>query len=160
MFDNLPLIVIFIAAGSVAGYAVYTYFKRRKEYFYELNNFVGMFLSSVMYSKDSVVKIIEDFDTKSKLLTKHLSEYMLSKKDKQPLELSAGYLKKNETAYVKSLLNMLGTSDAGTQNSSINARRAELIKYMETADERFSKNGSSSIKLGVLCGLLLSVIFL
>lgn len=158
MADKLPLFVIFVAAGCVGGFAVFTYFRRRSEYFYELSNFIEIYLSSVMYAKDSVVKIIEDFDTPSKLLKKHLGEYVEHKKNKTLLELSAGYIKKNELNFIKSLLNVLGTSDAATQKNSVGAKRTELNKYREMAEDKFKRYGGSSIKLGLLGGLLVSVI--
>ena len=160
MVDKIPLVIIFISAGCGIGFAVYTYYKRRREYFYELNIFIGTYLSSVTYSKNTVIKVIQDFETPSKLLARHLSEFIKTKKKNMPTALAISYLKKNEIAYVKSLLEILGASDAATQRSSIGGKREELLKYLSTADEKLKKNGNSSVKLGLLGGLLISVICL
>lgn len=158
MSGKLPLIVALICAGSLAGYFVFMFYKRKKEYFYELNRFVASFLTSVSYTKDTVLKIVGDFDTSSKLLKKHLDEYINCKKEKSPLILSSGILSKGEIAFIKSLFEIFGTSDSGTQNSSIRGKKEELERFMKSSEEKFKLNGSSSVKLGFLGGLLIAVL--
>ena len=160
MADKLPLIVIFVSAGCAVGFAVFMLYKRRREYFYELNAFVGKYLSSVMYSKDTVVKVIQGFETSSKLLSKHLGEFVDGKKNSSAPQFSPSYLKKAEIAYVKSLFALLGTSDAGTQKSSVGGKREELLSFLAAAEEKLNKNGGSSIKLGFFGGLLISILCL
>ena len=158
MSDKIPFLIVIIAGGCILGFSVYSVYKQKKEYFYELNNFVDNYLQTIMYSRETLVNIIEKFETSSKLLDKHLNEYIANKTSGLELQLSGGYLKKDELSFVKSLFNSLGTSDSFTQKSVIGAKREELRKYLALAEAKFLKNGSSSIKLGFLGGLLVSVI--
>ena len=158
MSDKLLLTVCLTAAGAVAGLLVGRHFKLRKEYFDELDNLLQRFATTLNYTLDTVPSVLSSGGTKSKLLARHLEQIVgeMSGGEKKPLP--TGCLTKNELEFVGSTLNSLGTRNVIGEKSAVEGSRVKLKVLRSAADEKYSKLGKPSVKLGFLFGLLISVL--
>lgn len=158
MSTSIIIIFMFVCIGTVCGYSVCKYYKSRKIYFNELKIFLQSYLSKITYCKDTIISILMSHTTQSKLLHTHLREYMDSLIGVEKLVLTKQYLKASELQLIYSIFDVMGKTDLISQENSVHGKIVQLDSVCKIVDEQFNKNGNSSIKLGLLGGLLVGII--
>lgn len=158
MTDKLLLAVCLTAAGTVVGLLVGRHFKLRKEYFDDLDNLLQRFSATLNYTLDTVPSVLTSYETKSNLLGKHVAHVLGEMSAREKTALPSGFLTKSETEFVSSTLAALGTRNVISEKSAVESSRIKLGALRSAADEKYSKLGKPSIKLGFLFGLLISVL--
>lgn len=158
MSDKLLLTLCLTAAGAVAGLLVGRHFKLRKEYFDEFDALLRRFVTTLNYTLDTVPSVLASYESKSRLLARHLTQIASEMNGVGVGQLPTGFLKKSELEFVESTLRALGTRNVVGEKSAVEGSRIRLDELRAAADDKYSKLGKSSIKLGFLFGLLLSVL--
>lgn len=158
MSDKLLLTVCLTAAGAVAGLLVGRHFKLRKEYFDELDDLLQRFATTLSYTLDTVPNVLAADAARSKLLARHLEQIVGEMKGGEKKPLPSGFLTKKELEFVSATLGSLGTRNIVGEKSAVEGSRLKLKALRSAADEKYSKLGKPSVKLGFLFGLLISVL--
>ena len=155
MSDNLLLAVVMSVVGTSVGMVINL--KERKNYFDDFDKLLCYYGATLAYSRNTVPEFLKTFETQSHLLKKQIESIVKSLSGKS--DFPSGFLSKKECAYAKEVFTSIGTHSLIAEKAFIEDSRSKLKSFRDIADSRYTKLGSSSIKLGFLFGLMLAVIF-
>ena len=160
------ILALLIICSILIGYIFSKKYRVRAKFFNSLIYLCLKFDVEINYSRERLKNIIESLDEKYK---QHLygidKNYILFINDKTPLEKEMlfkgiNFLKDDEKDIIFMFFKTLGRSDVDSQSKEIKnyQNRFEEISTKTTAENK--KYGSLSIKLGIIAGLFLVVIFI
>ncbi len=138
--------------GSMTGLHFSKRYKQKSVYFAQLIDFVTLLKTEISFRRESIEKIVKEYKSSSTLFCEQLKQ-LADYYDGKPLELKRGFLSTEEYAQVSNFLSFLGSTDAVTQISGIQASCDIFSAYENKHTAKFNKYGSALIKLGLLGGL-------
>ena len=161
------VILIFIALICVLiGYIVSKKYRVRANFFQALLYLCQKFDIEINYSRERVKNIFLNLDEKYKKDLKGIDVNYISFLDKQvPLDKdnlfkNITFLKENEKEMIFSFFKTLGRSDVDSQSKEIKNFQTRFDELAKDVNSDYKKYGSLSIKLGIITGLLIIVIFI
>lgn len=161
------VILILIALICVLiGYIVSKKYRVRANFFQALLYLCQKFDIEINYSRERVKNIFLNLDEKYKKDLKGIDVNYISFLDKQvPLDKdnlfkNITFLKENEKEMIFSFFKTLGRSDVDSQSKEIKNFQTRFGELAKDVNSDYKKYGSLSIKLGIITGLLIIVIFI
>ncbi len=161
------VILILIALICVLiGYIVSKKYRVRANFFQALLYLCQKFDIEINYSRERVKNIFLNLDDKYKKDLKGIDINYISFLDKQvPLDKdnlfkNITFLKENEKEMIFSFFKTLGRSDVDSQSKEIKNFQTRFGELAKDVNSDYKKYGSLSIKLGIITGLLIIVIFI
>ena len=159
------IILAFVLCCGV-GYAFSLKFTKRKKFFHSLISLAEKLSLEINFSRERLKVLLENFDESSKKNLLGVDERFMDYLDKK-CELTsdvifkkAGCLKQEEKESVLLFLKTLGRSDVENQTKEIQTFVGRFNTIKTKCDEEQKKYGSLSVKLGIVAGLFLVIIFI
>lgn len=164
----MKFLILFLIAGACVfvGYIFSRKYKRRSNFFQALVMLCQKFDVEINFSKERLKNIFENLDAKQKDKLYGLVENFLSYIEQEnPLEkdtLFKGitFLKEEEKDVVFMFFKSLGRSDLASQSKEAKNFLTRFETLASSSNNDNKKFGSLSIKLGIIAGLFIIVIFI
>ncbi|MDD3232039.1 MAG: stage III sporulation protein AB [Clostridia bacterium] len=160
----LILILIVIICGYI-GFGLSSYYSNRLKFFKNLELLFEKLCLEINYSQHKLVSIMQDFSTKNKDVMKLISNYVVCLNDNEKLTVEALFREiKILNSEEKNILNLffmsLGKLDVSNQIKQLENQKEQIKRYYQKADEEAKKYVPLYMKLGIIFGLLLALIFM
>ena len=138
------------------GVQIRAYYRRREKILNDIIQFCNIFENDLRFNRNSVSQIVKDNISKfDKEFAKVLEAYISHGKITE-----CKFLNKKEQDLLEKFLNSLGKSDEEGEIRNLNNYRTELMRVKEEGLADCKKYGDLSIKMSVIIGALVLVIFL
>lgn len=162
---GLSIILIFLF--GVVGYGIASNYIVRKKFFFEFNNFLDSIKSDIEFSSKKIFEILD--------------EQLLSKRDRNFIQLLQNYsrglkaqlqikkdelfenitiLTEQEKESIYIFLKRLGRGDVFSQTEYIVQIKNKCDEYYKSANEECKKYGGLYTKLGIILGALVALVIL
>ncbi|MDD2227408.1 MAG: stage III sporulation protein AB [Clostridia bacterium] len=160
----LILILIVVICGYI-GFGLSSYYSNRLKFFKNLELLFEKLCLEINYSQHKLVSIMQDFSTKNKDVMKLISNYVVCLNDNEKLTVEALFREiKILNSEEKNILNLffmsLGKLDVSNQIKQLENQKEQIKRYYQKADEEAKKYVPLYMKLGIIFGLLLALIFM
>lgn len=160
------LLTIFAGVSIYVGYIFSRKYKTRENFFLALIMLCQKFDVEINYSRQRLKNIFSSLDEKQKKALQGIDKNFLSFIDKEsPLEkeyLFNGitFLKEDEKDVIFMFFKNLGRSDVDSQSKEIKNFQVRFENISATAINENKKYGKLAIKLGIIAGLFIVVLFI
>lgn len=160
------VLIILICVSTYVGYAFSKKYKQRANFFMALIGLCQKFDVEINYSRERVKNIFNNLDEKLKRNLQGIDENYVECIEKKS-HIEAGeifknitFLKDNEKDIILPFFKSLGRSDVESQSREIKNYQSRFESLSSQSQQENKKYGSLSIKLGLILGLLVAVIFI
>lgn len=129
-------------------------YKKRKDFFYNLDLFNERLVNEVSYTKIPLPAFAEKYEFTGdfkKMLTDKKDDFQAEKYDFE-------YLTEDEKKFLCDYFRMVGGSDAASQKTYLSALRKEIEERRRTSEDIYKKYFALYLKLGFLAGLVLVIL--
>ena len=129
-------------------------YKKRKDFFYNLDLFNERLVNEVSYTKIPLPAFAEKYEFTGdfkKMLTDKKDDFQAEKYDFE-------YLSEDEKKFLCDYFRMVGGSDAASQKTYLSALRKEIEERRRTSEDIYKKYFALYLKLGFLAGLVLVIL--
>lgn len=158
MAAKIALLVSAAIAGGFIGLAVSRRMSERRKYFEELICLINSLISDFRFRQTTVAELVGAY--KGKATERNLGEFAAyAAGEKDALELSRGCLTAREHAFVSELFSEIGTYDLDTQVFVLDNYKQKADEFYSAAREREKKYGAAAVKLGLLAGAAVGLMF-
>lgn len=160
------LLAIFVGAAIYVGFIFSKKYRTRENFFLALVMLCQKFDVEINYSRQRLKNIFSSLDDKQKKSLHGIDKNFLSFIDKEsPLEKEylfnrINFLKEDEKDVIFMFFKNLGRSDVDSQSKEIKNFQARFESISTKAIQENKKYGSLSIKLGIIAGLFIVVLFI
>jgi len=159
------LILIFIVICGYIGFGFSSYYNSRLKFFKNLELLFEKLCLEINYSQHKLVSIMQDFSTKNKDVVKLISNYVVCLNQNEKLTVETLFKEiKILNSEEKNILNLffmsLGKLDVSNQIKQLENQKEQIKIYYQKADEEAKKYVPLYMKLGIIFGLLLALIFI
>ena len=158
------LFIVFLLC-SFTGYFYSKKYRTRLDFFYSLISLCQKFDVEINFSRARVKNIFLSIDekTKKKLcgLDSNYLTYLSGQKSLEREDLFSGinFLKDNEKDLIFAFFNQIGRSDVDSQSKETKNYQSRFESFYDSAQNDNKKYGALALKLGIVAGLFLIVIF-
>lgn len=162
------MLVCLLLVSSYVGYVLSRRYRRRARFMKDLQRFCEESSSNVSFNHAKVQELIDSIlmdcgEEFTKLMCIY-RDYLTSGCNRDLLQdnirSTLNYLKTNEIQNITNFLVNIGTSDTEGELNNFNNYNTVFKTYRDTTDQESKKMAPMCIKLGVLLGVALVVIFL
>ncbi len=160
------LILGFLAVGCIfIGYIFSLKYSRRAKFFKALVMLCQKLDVEINYSRERLKTLFESFDEKTKKqlqgLDKNYLTYLANNTslDESNLFKGLNFLKQNEKDTLLIFFRSLGRTDLASQSKELKNFEKRFEEFSSFANGENKKYGSLSIKLGIIVGLIVVVLF-
>ena len=163
---KIILIVILFATSLSIGYFFAAKYRKRQQFFQSMVMLCQKFDVEINYSKERVKNVISNLDEKHKNKLFGIDKNYISfldqenSLDKDTLFKNISFLKEDEKDLIYMFFKSLGRSDLDSQSKEINNFLSRFETLSSAAEKDNKKYGSLSIKLGLIAGLFITVLFI
>ncbi len=160
------LLSILVFLSVFIGYLFSKKYRNRKNFFQALVLLCNKFDIEINYSRERVKNIFDSLDEKIKINLYGMDNNFLSfinkenNLDKHSLFKNITFLKEEEKDVILLFFKSLGRSDVDSQSKEIKNFKLKFENLSSTSNNENKKYGSLSIKLGIIFGLLIIVLFI
>lgn len=158
------LIIVLVALCTYVGYGFSKFYVNRYDFFKEFVLFLNKVNLSINFSKDKLKNILGEYKTPSKELTFILKNFLvcLEQKNLSEKQLFAGckLLKSEEKSTLLAFFNSLGRFDLAGQTKHIESFAKDFELRQKHAEQEKNKYSPLFTKLGLIIGVLISLIML
>ena len=129
-------------------------YKKRKDFFYNLDLFNERLLNEVSYTRIPLPAFAEKYAFSGdfrKMLAEKMDDFQAEKYD-------FDYLTDDEKKFLADYFRMVGGSDAASQKTYLSALRKEIEDRRSASGEVYKKYFALYLKLGFLAGLVLVIL--
>ena len=158
------IFIVFLC--TLIGYIFSKKYKVRANFFQSLLYLCQKFDIEINYSRERLKNIFLNLDEKNKSALKGIDNNYIAFIDKEaPLDKEnlfkgVSFLKDNEKDLIFTFFKSLGRSDVDSQSKELKNFQLRFEELAGKTNAENKKYGSLSIKLGLICGLMLVVIFI
>ena len=159
-------LIIIVCICTFVGYAFSKKYKIRANFFQSLLYLCQKFDIEINYSRERLKNIFLNLDDKNKNSLKGIDKNYIAFIDKEvPLDKDSlfkgiNFLKDNEKDLIFTFFKSLGRSDVDSQSKEIKNFQMRFDELVSTTTQENKKYGALSIKLGLIGGLIVGVIFI
>lgn len=159
-------LILFALATTFIGYMFSRKYRIRANFFQALLFLCQKFDIEINFSRERLKNIFLSLDEKNKSSLKGIDKNFIafidgdSPLDKESLFKGITFLKDDEKDMIFTFFKSLGRSDVDSQSKEVKNFQARFESVAEKVNSDNKKYGSLSIKLGIVAGLLLVVIFI
>lgn len=149
-----------IAGFGVIGLCIRSHLFQRVQFYKELMGFIDKFIINVNFIQLNFIDCLDEEINRSSSLSKIFLLYKTKFIDEQLVEdIKISYLHDSEINETFSLLNSIGSTDIENQIAILNGEKMKLEEKLNACSTSFNKYGGMSVKLSVVVGCLLALIF-
>lgn len=152
--------VVIVCITTLVGYLFTAKYRKRKEFFVQLNEFNDRFIAEVSYYKRPLTEFIGSFVYRGEF-QELLIEVLEMKKSAEikRLELSRfPFLSQDERVLLEEYFLTMGKGDSLSQKNYFGGAKNELCDLRRKSEEECKRYGDLALKLGLLCGLAILVL--
>ena len=159
-------LILLALATTFIGYMFSRKYRIRANFFQALLFLCQKFDIEINFSRERLKNIFLSLDEKNKSSLKGIDKNFIafidgdSPLDKESLIKGITFLKDDEKDMIFTFFKSLGRSDVDSQSKEVKNFQARFESVAEKVNSDNKKYGSLSIKLGIVAGLLLVVIFI
>ncbi len=159
-------LILLALATTFIGYMFSRKYRIRANFFQALLFLCQKFDIEINFSRERLKNIFLSLDEKNKSSLKGIDKNFIafidgdSPLDKASLFKGITFLKDDEKDMIFTFFKSLGRSDVDSQSKEVKNFQARFESVAEKVNSDNKKYGSLSIKLGIVAGLLLVVIFI
>lgn len=159
-------LVLIACLCTFVGYNFSKKYKIRANFFQSLLYLCQKFDIEINYSRERLKNIFLSLDDKNKSSLKGIDKNYIAfidkevALDKENLFKGINFLKDNEKDLIFTFFKSLGRSDVDSQSKEIKNFQSRFDELVTATTNENKKYGSLSIKLGLIAGLILVVIFI
>ena len=159
-------LILLALATTFIGYMFSRKYRLRANFFQALLFLCQKFDIEINFSRERLKNIFLSLDEKNKSSLKGIDKNFIafidgdSPLDKESLFKGITFLKDDEKDMIFTFFKSLGRSDVDSQSKEVKNFQARFESVAEKVNSDNKKYGSLSIKLGIVAGLLLVVIFI
>ena len=159
-------LILLALATTFIGYMFSRKYRIRANFFQDLLFLCQKFDIEINFSRERLKNIFLSLDEKNKSSLKGIDKNFIafidgdSPLDKESLFKGITFLKDDEKDMIFTFFKSLGRSDVDSQSKEVKNFQARFESVAEKVNSDNKKYGSLSIKLGIVAGLLLVVIFI
>lgn len=160
------LLISLVFITTFIGYLFSKKYKTRSNFFQALLYLCQKFDIEINFSRERLKNIFENIDEKNKGYLKGINTNFISfidketSLDKDNLFKGINFLKDDEKDVIFTFFKSLGRSDVDSQSKEIKNFQTRFETFSSQANQDNKKYGSLSVKLGLVVGLLIVVIFI
>ncbi len=160
------LLILLLCVCIYIGYLFSRKYKIRDNFFKALIYLCQKFDIEINYSRQKMKSIFEAIDENYKRDLKGIDKNFISFLDKEtPLDKESlfkniNFIKDDEKDLIYNFFRTLGRSDVESQSKEIKNFQTRFESFSQTSSLEQKKYGSLSIKLGIISGLMLVVLFI
>lgn len=160
------LLILLVCVTTFIGYVFSKKYRTRVNFFQALLYLCQKFDIEINFSRERLKNIFESLDEKNKNNLKGIDKNFISFIDKEVslekenLFKGITFLKEDEKDLIYTFFKSLGRSDVDSQSKEIKNFQSRFETLVTQTNAENKKYGSLSIKLGVIAGLLIVVIFI
>lgn len=155
--------IIVVCFTTYCGYVFAKKYRRRKDFFLQMNGLNELFLSEISYYKRPMKEFLSGYPYTgdfAELIGEFLS-FLEEDSEKEKLfdffeEIA--FLKTDEKRFVRDYFLMLGRGDSLSQKSYFSSVKGTLSGYKTSSEEESKRYGDLYVKLGFLFGLAVLVL--
>ena len=161
---KFAMIVILVGLCSYVGYGFSKYYTSRNEFYKELVLFLSKVNLSINFSKEKLKSIILAYENKSKELSNILQNFVLclenNKLKEDTLFLNVKLLDQEEKNVLFKFFSSLGHFDLENQTKQIESFSKIFENRQKNAEQEKNKYAPLFTKLGLIVGVIISLILL
>lgn len=161
------LLVFIVALCAFIGIAIKEYFKKREKFFFDLHTFVYALQLEIEFFEKKLKKIVSEkqsrFDKEFALVLKHFEQFISGNTDElteKALLHSVWILGKEEKSFILSFFQSLGRSNSKSQLANLEQFKVHFYSVYQLCKNEHQKNGSLSVKLSVLVGVMIAILLI
>ncbi len=160
------LLIFFACIAVFIGVMFSKKYKVRANFFQSLVMLCQKFDVEINYSRERLKNIFDNLDEKHKLSLYGIDanyKAFLNKEnslEKENLFKNINFLKENEKDVIFMFFKTLGRSDVDSQSKEIKNYQSRFESFSNSSFNENKKYGGLSIKLGIIAGLLIIVLFI
>ncbi len=158
------MIIVLVASCTYVGYGFSKQYNLRAEFFEALDLFLKKMNLEINFSREKLKPIVSEYKTNCKELDGILKNFLnaLEIRDLGLKELfeKTKLLKDDEKEMLFSFFKSLGHFDLSGQTDHINNFLKNFNFYLESSKEEKTKYGTLFTKLGIIVGVMISLILI
>lgn len=160
---KIILILVLVCLCSYVGFGFGKYYKKRKVFFQEFVLLLESLNLDISFSREKIHVILTQKNFKSSSLNKLIENYvnLLQKEgfDEKELFENVKILKEDEMNLIYNFFKMLGRFNVDLQTKQIQEHKQKILIVSKQCDEEEKKYSPLFLKLGIMFGALLGLIF-
>lgn len=163
MIKYLILLAVVIIFGYV-GYGLSAYYTNRSKFFKNLELLFEKIKTEIRFSQNKLIEILQSYPTQNKDVKKVIKnfikclEFDLEIKNEN-LFNDIKILAEEEKNILCIFFKSLGKFDAFNQTNQLDNQKTELARLHKLAEEEAKKYAPLYLKIGVIAGLVVALIF-
>ena len=158
--------ILFAIAGicTYIGWGFSSYYTNRSKFFKSIELLFDKLKTEIRFSQGKLIEILNDFQSHSQdaqTLIKNFIDCLNFDKDICPENLfeNIKILNEDEKNVLAIFFKTLGKFDAFNQTNQLANQQVQLAQFFTKAEEDAKKYGTLYIKLGIIAGLVIVLIF-
>ena len=162
----IKYLILFAIAGICAyiGWGYSNYYTSRSKFFKSVELLFDKLKTEIRFSQGKLIEILNDFQPHSKdtqTLINNFVDCLNFDKEINPENLFVGIkvLNDDEKNVLAIFFKSLGKFDAFNQTNQLANQQDQLAQFFKKAEEDAKKFGTLYIKLGIIAGLVIVLIF-
>ncbi len=163
---KILLLILLACIAILIGYIFSKKYKTRSNFFLSLVMLCQKFDVEINFSRERLKNMFDSLEEKHKRnlygIDKNFLSYLDKETslDKESLFKNINFLKNDEKDVIFMFFKSLGRSDVDSQSKEIKNYQTRFESFSSTANNDNKKYGALSIKLGIIAGLFLIVLFI
>ena len=163
---KILLLILLACIAILIGYIFSKKYKTRSNFFQSLVMLCQKFDVEINFSRERLKNMFDSLEEKHKRnlygIDKNFLSYLDKETslDKESLFININFLKNDEKDVIFMFFKSLGRSDVDSQSKEIKNYQTRFESFSSTANNDNKKYGALSIKLGIIAGLFLIVLFI
>ena len=162
----IKFIILFAVATlcTYIGFGFSAYYHNRSKFFKSIELLFDKLKTEIRFSQNKLIEILKDFKPHSKDAKKLISNFVDCLNYDKPLTnknlfLDIRILNEDEKNVLAIFFKSLGKFDALNQTNQIDGHQTQISQLFKKADEETKKFAPLCTKLGIICGLVIVLIF-
>lgn len=158
------ILFIIVILCSYIGYGFSSFYTNRSKFFKSLELLFEKLKTEISFSQSKLIEILQTFTTNSKDAKRFIENFIEclnfdKSLDNENLFKNIKILNDDEKNIILLFTKTLGKFDVPRQSQQLTSQKEELSALYKKADEEAKKFGGLYIKLGVILGLVIALIF-
>lgn len=162
---KIVVLALIMCGALFVGVSINNHYIKRKNFFNELNKFLGYLKIQVKFQKSRLKTLVDDYrvgvsGTDFGDFLGAFSGYLSNLNDESEFEVELPFLRQEEKSALIRIFTSIGRFNSEGESANLSSALAEANEYYNTAMESQKKFGAVSIKLSVAGGLFVILILM
>lgn len=158
------IFLVIVTMGALfVGVSINNHYVKRKNFFNELNKFLEYLKIQVQFQKSKLRQIVVEYKKQSLDVNfidflSSFEKYLGCLGDGATFDFDLNFLKVEEKVTLIRLFTSIGCFHSAGECSNISSALSEVKSFYDSALEKQKKFGPMSVKLSIVCGLMIVLI--